>query len=859
VPSTPNWPSMPDRPSTPTWPRRVVLAASAAAAASALIVATPDSARALGRSAARAAADDFAALRRRWLDLALGTGYDPSAEPFASRLAETGRQAATLLEEMDPADDSLFPGYPFDPPSGITQSFQRLATMSAAYVQPGTGHTGDTGLLDAVRTGLAHVHERVYHAGTEPYGNWWEWQIGSPRLLLDILAMLYDEIPGEQRAQHLAAVDHFLPESVFDDYSGRSTGANRVDFCRVYAVRGVLGEAPAKIALATRSLSPVFPYVTEGDGLYADGSFVQHTWVAYSGTYGYVLLDGLGRLFNLLDGTSWEVTDPGRRIILDSVENAYAPLLHDGLMMDSVSGRAISRGVLKQDTRRIRQSDHTRGHQLIAAVALLGPSASEAERRRWNAMVRGWIERDTELPVLDDPQFDVADLARLHAVAQEAGETAAEPSGHRLFPAMARAVHRRPGWCAGVAMASDRIAYYEAGNGENPRGWHTGCGMLYWWSGPRTLGQYTDDFWPTVDWYRLPGTTVSTKRLPDNAGGEWGEPKPATAWAGGATDGEFAAVGQHVRGLESTLTARKSWFFVDDAVVCLGAGIACEDGTEVETVFDNRNLGAPGGAGAAAFTVDGRRESTVPGGRPASARPRVVEGARWAHLEGHGGWVWPEGTTLRALCEDRTGAWSDINTGSVPDPVTRRYLTLWTSHGTDPRDEGYACLLMPGADASRVAARAADRRWLTVDANDADVQAVTVPSLGLSAANFWSAGTTSRGTGAAGDGTGEGTEDGRAARVGALSSTAPSSVLVRRGAGPRGAGVGRTATGRTATLHIAEPPRTGGRFEVTWHHPVQEIVSADDAVEVLATGNSLRVRVTPGTDGTSVSCVVRLP
>jgi hyaluronate lyase len=813
-------------PSMPTWPRRAFLAASAATAATAVTMTTPISATALtGAQPQQApAADDFTALRERWLGLRLGTGFDPAAEPYASRLAETGEQAAALLAQMHPADDSLFPEYPFDPPSGITQSYQRLATMTEAYVQPGTGRTGDAALLDAVLTGLAHVHERVYHAGTEPYGNWWEWQIGSPRLLLDLAAMLHDEIPAERRAQYLAAVDHFLPESVFDEYTGRSTGANRVDFCRVYAVRGVLGEAPGKIALATASLSPVFPYVTEGDGLYADGSFIQHTWVAYSGTYGYVLLDGLGRLFTLLDGTSWEVVDPARRIILDSVENAYAPLLHDGLMMDSVSGRAISRGILKQDTKRIRQSDHTRGHQLLAAVALLGGGASEAERRRWNAMVRGWIERDTALPVLTDPQFDVADLARLHAVADEDGETAAEPVEHRLFPAMARAVHRRPGWCVNIAMASDRIAYYEAGNGENPRGWHTGAGMLSWWGPSGTLDQYADDFWPTVDWYRLPGTTVSTKRLPDNAGGEWGEPKPAAKWVGGVTDGEFAAVGQHVRGLESTLTARKSWFCVDDAVVCLGAGISCEDGTEVETVFDNRNLGGPGRAGRArVLTVDGDRQTTVPAAPAAAARPRVTAHARWAHLEGHGGWIWPGGTRLRVLCEERTGAWSDINKGSVTDPVTRRYVTLWTSHGTDPDDGGYVCVLMPGASAERVAARAADRHRLTVDANTAAVQAVTVPRLGLSAANFWTAGS-----------------------VGRLTAGAPSSILVRRG--------GR----RTATVHMAEPPRTGEPFEVTWHHSVREVLSAADGVEVLATGRSLRLRVTPGTAGTSVSCKVRL-
>jgi len=253
---------------------------------------------------ARAAAPDpYDALRRRWLDLALGTGYDPTAEPYASRLAETGELARAAQATMAPTPTSLWPGYPYDPPSGITQSYGRLWTMTQAYVQQGTGSTGDPALLADVLRGLDHLSATVYNPSTTRYGNWWEWQIGSPRLLMDITAVLYDDLTDARRAAACAAVDHFIPDAMLTDYSGTSTGANRVDLCRSVALRGILGRADAKLALARDALSPVFPYVTKGDGLYADGSFVQHTWVAYSGTYGQVMLDGLGRLFTLLAGS----------------------------------------------------------------------------------------------------------------------------------------------------------------------------------------------------------------------------------------------------------------------------------------------------------------------------------------------------------------------------------------------------------------------------------------------------------------------------------------------------------------------------------------------------------------------------
>lgn len=768
---------------TPT--RRAFLYAAALTATLAQAAGTP----------ARADADPYDALRRRWLDIALGTGYDPATEPYASRLAETGTLARGFRAAMAPTSTSLWPGHPFDPPAGITQSYSRLWTMTRAYGRQGTGSTADPGLLADILRGLDHLSTTVYNPSTTRYGNWWEWQIGSPRLLTDITAALYDHLGDARIATACAAVDHFIPDAMLTDYSGTSTGANRVDLCRSVALRGILGRAPAKIALARDALSPVFPYVTKGDGLHADGSFVQHTWVAYSGTYGQVLLDGLGRLFALLAGSEWQVTDPNRQIVLDSVERAYAPLIHDGLVMDGVNGRAISRGYLKSDDRQVMRSDHYHGQGIIAAIALLADGASAAERERWYGRVKGWIQRDTVTPILMARQFDVADLARLHAVAESPVPPAADPVGHHLFAAMDRAVHRRPRFVANIAMASDRIAHYECGNGENPRGWHTGAGMLSWWAdGPGD--QYTDWYWPTVDWYRLPGTTVSTRRLPDKAGGEWGAPKPAVRWVGGTTDGEYAAIGQHLKGLGSTLEARKSWFCAADAVICLGAGITCTDGVPVETVVDNRNLGENG-------------------------TQALLRGPGWAHLAGHGGWVVPYGE-LRTLREDRTGAWADINTTSTTERRTRRWQTLWLDHGTDPTDAAYVYLLMPGARRAEVAACAADRTWLCVLANDAGRQAVRVPSLGLTAANFWQPGT-------AGD----------------LTASAGASVLLRR-------------RGRTATLCVSEPPRTGEPLEIVWDHPVRRILRADESVEILATGRRLRVRVTPGMVCATHRCEVAL-
>lgn len=561
--------------------------------------------------------DPFAPLRRRWRDATVPT--PPKA-------------AVPFRDGMVPTDRSLWPDLPF--PS-LTATPERLLTMARAHAA-----TGDPTMAAAVHVGLDHYTRLVYTPDADGEGNWWDWQIGAPKRLLDAAVLT-----GYQGQALLGAVDRFVPESRLGDYSGTSTGANRVDLCTVMLLRAILGADRGRAALASGALAPAMAYVTEGDGLHRDGSFIQHSHVPYQGGYGAVWLAGLAVLFAVLDGSPWAVRD--KQVVFDSVEWAFAPFVHEGRCMDLVRGRAIDRAP---------HGDLRSGNQLASAIILLGQTASVAERSRWRRLAEGWDQ----------------------------------PAGHRLFPASARAVHRREGWCAALSMASARVGHYEHGNGENLRGWHTGSGMLYWWGDGH--GDHYSDFWTTVDPSRLPGTTASRKVLPDGAGKAWGDTCPPARWVGGATDGHYATVGQHLNGLESTLDAFKSWFFLDDAVVCMGAGITCQDGAPVETIIDNRKT-------TTTLTVE-------PG---------------WAHLEGHGGYVLP--------C-------TALHTGRE-----RGHTMLWLDHGPDPDGSSYLYQLLPGATRAQTKARADHPEWVHVLANTSHQQGIHVPDLGVTAINFWQPGT----------------------------------------------------------------------------------------------------------------------
>lgn len=151
---------------------------------------------------------------------------------------------------------------------------------------------------------------------------------------------------------------------------------------------------------------------------------------------------------------------------------------------------------------------------------------------------------------------------------------------------------------------------------------------------------------------------------------------------------------------------------------------------------------------------------------------------------------------MKALREARTGAWSDINTESSTTSLTRRYLTLWVDHGTDPTGASYSYVLLPGATPSVTAARAA-APTVTVVANTSSAQAVTDTATGVTAANFFAAGS-----------------------AGPITVSAPCSVLVRE-------------SGGTLSVSVADPTRAAATVTVTIDRSGYTTATADDGVSVI--------------------------
>lgn len=773
--------------------RRTLLAASGATAVGAALAPTAGTAQAA--DTAPGTDQDFDGLLRRAETLITGGGFDPSDPDFAAALAALDSTAKGLWDTLDRGTGrtALWADLsPVTAAGNFGQSYTRLRTLATAWATPGAALSGDAATADALLDALRFTYDTAYHPQAGESGNWWFWEIGAPRALMDCCVLLRTRLPEADLADYLGVVDRYCPDADRRTNSPAlsETGANRTDKAVIVALRGLLGKDADKVASARDALSDVrdsgrnslFRYAGSGDGFYQDGSFVQHEVVAYTGSYGTVLLGGAAWLLSLLADSPWAVADPKVSVMYEAVERSFAPVVFDGLMMDSVRGRAVSRE---------RAGDHRDGASALAAILLLASGAPGSYADRWRSLVKGWLTRNRTTPFA--ALATLPQLALAKAVLDDPSVRAgARTTGSFVLADMDRVVHRRPGWACALSLSSKRISAYEAGNGENLHGWYTGDGMTYLYDGGG-LGQYNDGFWPTVDPYRLPGTTVDTRHRDDlGTGAGTSTYLPSNSVAGGTVlDGRYTVAAMEVAGAPgSTLRTRKAWFLLDNAVVALGAAITASDGRAVETIVENRNLGA---LGRDRLLVDGVPLPVEQG------RADRFHRARWAHLDGTGGYVFPGGAALHTLREERTGTWRAVNTGAdtggSTDPVTRRYVTLWVDHGVSPADDGYAYVLLPGASAAATAVWAHSRP-VRIVANDAVAQAVEDRRSGLSAVHFWGAGS------AAG-----------------ITSSGPASVIVRR-------------RGSQVSVAVADPGRTQTSLTVELPFRVRSVAHADATVRV---------------------------
>ena len=682
----------------------------------------------LDQMASAAGDADFARLKNNLLNYWTGAEANRDDPMVADSLRDVEQAARAALDSV--LLDGSWGDIDYQAPSGrefrVARHVSRVETMAEGFRTPGQPLYGNPKLVRAVERALSFINE-VVGKGWPVSGGWWQQQIHIPRKLGETLLLMEGELsPGtveqtEQtvryflmenapRGQNVIWHVTLLPPDAPAGEAQQATGENMVWLAMNHLYLALVTNDAEKAALvqaavagecAVQSGATRQPF---NEGIKEDYSFHQHGALLYTGGYGRSFFEDVPIYLWAARDTRYQVPPAGietfARYALDSTmwciyENFYDP---------SCRGREIAR-----PERRPMEMPLA----LLVLASLAHPRRDEAVRAakefyRFNASYQ-------------------LRTAALWAAIKDSPLTASAPLGHRHFWESDYTVHRREGYFASLRMFSDRTRSAECIGAEGKTSWHQSNGLL--WVFLRGSDYATNNVLPTLDWLRLPGTTVERKHLEPAEGIEgWPPPLGRRAFVGGAFTPERGASAMELAAMVPPLTAKKSWFFFGDEIVCLGSDIDCPSDNAAETTVNQWPLCDP----AAPLTVDGQvKSATVPWSED-------LQTVRWAHCDGIG-YYFPEPQTLKAQRIVQSGSWRLMTDGSRDTVYSHPFLTVWYDHGAQAKGARYAYAILPRKTAEQMEAYAASPP-ITILAHDSNIHAVRQNQRGAVGVVFWEPG-----------------------------------------------------------------------------------------------------------------------
>jgi hyaluronate lyase len=609
-------------------------------------------------AATDAATADAETLLANTLAVFAGTADSNARPEVAAKLAAIESTARARLAAMNAAGPGrLFDGLPLGTSdTNLTTSFQYLYETALATRIPGgaaSGLSGDATVQRRVIDGLALLYDGYYGDQSKGYyGNWFNWEIGISTYVTKTLLLLRDALSAyrpDLTAAFVAAMDAYLRNGKDGDVDLDSrfhTGANLADITTNRILQGALLGDDARTSKAIADQLTVFstvdPYALRHgvtDGFYADGSFIQHASVAYTGSYGTGLLTRVVQTVRMLDGTSHVQGDELIAVVRSWIADGFAPLIFEGWMTEIVKGRAVSRT--------------TTGYADVATVVEAVTGLSAYAPANDAAALASYVRflRRTSRAALNPVSFvsptTVARYADILADTSAPARDLVPAAHHAAFNSMDRTVHRRPGFAFALSRSSTRISKYEYMSGENLLPWFQGDGAHYLYlAGQDQTRAFGIDYLTVVSPYGLAGVTapVETRHsIPELYGTDWYDnpdlgftsssesqntyvyfPRATSGFSGGACLGAYGTAA-FVQSDDAAYAAKqagrlpadfvvyrnagatKSWFMLDDEIVVLAAGVGDSAGRAVTTTVDTR-IADP----AAAVGLTGRLRDGTP-------------------------------------------------------------------------------------------------------------------------------------------------------------------------------------------------------------------------------------------------------
>jgi hyaluronate lyase len=773
----------------------------------------------------------------------------PEAAAKLASIASTARSRLAALADAGPGE--LFKGVALGvSDANLSTSYQYLYEIALATRAPGAAPDllDNAAIQRRVIDALGWLHDNHYgDQAAGYYGNWFNWEIGISTQVSKILVLLADELASyrpELVDTYIASMDAYLRNGTGGDVNLDSrfhTGANLADITANRILQGAVLGDDARVSKAIADQLTVFatvdPYHLEHgvtDGYYADGSFIQHASVAYTGSYGKGLLTRVVQTIKTLDGTSYARSDELVGVVEGWVVDGFAPLIFEGWMMEIVKGRAVSRTTTGYADVAI----------IVEAIVDLSTYATGTDATALKSYAK--FVRQTSRATLNPTSFvSPLSIVRYADIFADTSIPAADlnpPARNVAFNAMDKTVHRRPGYAFALARSSERISKYEYMSNENLMPWFQGDGAHYLYlSGQDQTQAFGVDYYTTVSPYRLAGVTApveARRTVPELYGVAWYDnpargftsssesqnryvyfPRGTNGYSGGATLGPYGAVGlvqsddvgyaaKQAGELPDDFVvyrnadATKSWFMLDDEIVILAAGVGDSAGRGVTTTVDSRIADVTDEVVLAGRLRDGTAWSGA--GTAELAWLRYANGSQGTAV----GYAFLDTPPVTVALDTVTRSRRVIR-ASNPDTAARKQVfaaVVEQAPGAPHTSMAYA--LVPNATERQLTGYA--RGPISVLVNTSRLQAVKHARLGLVAANAFTAG------------------QHHAER---LVISGPASVITRDG--PAG----------TVLVAVSDPTMNRDVISVTVHGPGRTAIAVDDGVTVHPVPGGTRIDV----------------
>lgn len=509
-----------------------------------------------------------------------------------------------LNQYLDGTTNDIFNRNKSEYTSSLATCYENLLTLAKYYKY---FDSSNTALRDDILCALDYLLKNHYSGEINRYnktsaddstarGSWTVYQLSIPFDYSNILCLMSNDMTQAEINAHTNAIfDRTIDPTVRNAGTTYEYYTNRLWRALGYFNTAVLANDYDRMNYALRYLNQVFtarPDQSEltypENGFYNDGSFIFHGSLAYNLGYGDNYLVTVAEMILLTEDTPFSIEKVhGFENIYGFLEKNFYPFFSDNTEMKMVVGRSNALGdgfnVIRSALNIIRTAEPEKQAELLTELK------TSFYKYLGNYENFDELTYTGDYNVISAAARDIAFLENMQNLWYKA-ETLPPEDRSDVFYNMDRALWRSGGYTAALAMSSERVMKYEATLSENPRGWYTGDGMLYIYTGDQK--QYTKVYFENVNALRLPGTTVD-ETLRKEVATENGLMSD-NAWAGGATDGKSAVCGYELsnaplldvpEGIQ--VQGRKSYFFLNGRVICIGSGISGGDG-EVCTVVDNR-------------------------------------------------------------------------------------------------------------------------------------------------------------------------------------------------------------------------------------------------------------------------------